>query len=132
MHKPDKNEEIFYKDQSLTGKFRIIKEIDKEHEIEVRKELELSRNIDEKKQEDKSFIADNSFDEVINTKVRHDGKTITCDRGVQAFIPQSVTPDIRKCNKISEEVQNVSVTKTGVVSYTYQKSLKQENHSKKP
>ena len=79
MHKPDKNEEIFYKDQSLTGKFRIIKEIDEEHEIEVCKELELSRNIDEKKQEDKSFIADNSFDEVTNTNVIHDGKKITCD-----------------------------------------------------
>ena len=31
MHKPDKNEEIFYKDQSLSSKFRIIKKIDEEH-----------------------------------------------------------------------------------------------------
>ena len=106
MHKPDKDEEIFYKDQSSTIKFRISEKIDEEHETEVCKELELSRGIDEKEQEEESFIFDNPFDEVINTSVRvsPDNKKITCDRGMEAFIPQSVTPEIRKCKKTSEEV----------------------------
>ena len=34
-HKLDKNEEIFYKDQSSTHKFRISEEIDEEQETEV-------------------------------------------------------------------------------------------------
>ena len=73
-------------------------DIDEEHETKICKELELSREIDKKEQEEESFIFDNTFDEVINTSVRvsPDDKKITCDRGVQAFIPQSVTSDIRK------------------------------------
>ena len=74
--------------------------------------MELSREIDEKKQEEEFFILDNSFDEVINTSVRvsTDGKKITCDRGVQAFIAQSVTPEITKWKKTSEEVRNAIAT----------------------
>ena len=112
MHKLDKNEEIFSKDQSSTCKFRISEEIDEEHEIELCKELELCWEIDEKEQEEDSYIFDNSSDEVINTSVRvsPDDKKITCDRGVQAFIPQSVTPEIRKWKKTSEEVRNETAT----------------------
>ena len=64
--------------------------------------MELSREIDEKEQEEESIIFDNSFDEVINTSVRDppDDKKITCDRRVQAFIPQKVTPEIRECRKL--------------------------------
>ena len=48
MYKLDKNEEIFYKDyQSSTRKFRISEEIDNKQEIEVCKELELSKDIDD-------------------------------------------------------------------------------------
>ena len=46
-------------------KFQIGEEIDEEHVIEVFKELELSSDIGEKKQEQESF--DNSFDEAIKT-----------------------------------------------------------------
>ena len=54
-------------------------------------------------------------DKAINTsvKVSPDGKKITSDRGVPPFIPQSVTPEIRKCKKTSEEVRNA----VGTVSY---------------
>ena len=90
MYKLDKNEEIFYKDyQSSTRKFRISEEIDNEQEIEVCKELELSKDIDDKEQEEEYFIFDNSFAKVINTSVgvSPDDKKITCGRGVQVFIP---------------------------------------------
>ena len=92
-------------------------DIDEEHETEICKELELSREIDKKEQEEESFIFDNTFDEVINTSVRvsPDDKKITCDRGVQAFIPQSVTSDIRKWKKTSEKVRNAIAT----VSYRW-------------
>ena len=104
MHKLEKNEEIFYTDQSSIRKFRISEEIDEE--------LELSRETDEKEQEEESFIFDNSLDEVTNTSVRvsPDDKKITLDRGVQAFIPQSVTPEAKKCKKTSEKVQNAFAT----------------------
>ena len=49
MHKLNKNEEIFYKEQSSTRKFWISEEIDEENEIKVCKELKLSREIDAKK-----------------------------------------------------------------------------------
>ena len=74
MQKLDKNEKIFYKDQLLKRKFWISEEIDEEHEIEVCKWLELSREIDENEQEEESFIFDISFGEVINTSIK-DKKT---------------------------------------------------------
>ena len=49
-------------------KFQIGEEIDEEHVIEVFKELELSSDIGEKKQEQESF--DNSFAEAIKTSTR--------------------------------------------------------------
>ena len=103
---------IFHKDQSWTRKFWIDEEIEEEHETELCKELELSREIVEMEQEEESFIFDNSFDEVINTSVRvsPDGKKITCHRGVQVFIPQGVTPEIKKCRKTSEKVRNAIAT----------------------
>ena len=75
-------------------------------------ELELSREIDEKEQEEESIIFDKSFDEVINTSVRDppDDKKITCDRRVQAFISQKVTPGIRECRNAFEEVRNAIAT----------------------
>ena len=74
--------------------------------------MELSREIDEKEQEEESIIFDNSFDEVINTSVRDppDDKKITCDRRVQAFISQKVTPEIRECRNAFEEVRNAIAT----------------------
>ena len=57
----------------------------------------------------------NSFDKVINTSVRvsPDDKKITSDWRVQAFISQSVLPEIRKFKKTSEKVQNTNA----IVSY---------------
>ena len=74
--------------------------------------MELSREIDEKEQEEESFIFGNSFYEVIDTSVRVSpaDKKISCDRGVQVFIPQSVSPEIRKCKKTSEKVRNAIAT----------------------
>ena len=102
----------FNKDQSSTRKFWISEKIDEKYQIEVCKELELRREIDEKEQEEESFLFDNSFDEAINTSIRvsPNDKKITCDWGVQALISQSVTPEIRKCKKTSEEVRNAIAT----------------------
>ena len=106
MHKLDKNEEIFYFYQSSTRKFRISEKIDEERGTEVCKELELSREIDEKEQE---LIKPLTLALKFLLMARKSPGIEVCKHSFH----KSVTPEIRKCKKTSEEVRNA----VGTVSY---------------